>query len=263
MNTQHTRRDFLKIASLLPLCGAAATVNFPSFAQSAFAQDTVEKAAETTLKTSLNAYSFNKMLNDNLKHRGPGVTLLKVLEFAAKNKFEGFDATGYYFPELSRSAERFLHQRIEKAGGRLSEWASAASGVRDNLTTSDKAVRAAAVQHIKEWVEVAAEPRCAGARVFADTQMRAKTWHGCRQRLHARSGRGLDREDAQRMCRTWQEIRRLHRRSESRGFSPDRRSAPGTDQDHRFPLLQADRGHRLFQDQGPVRRTWPKSPRMR
>jgi len=28
----------------------------------------------------------------------PGVTLLQLLDFAAQAKFDGFDATGYYFP---------------------------------------------------------------------------------------------------------------------------------------------------------------------
>ena len=30
--------------------------------------------------------------------RGEGVTLMQLLDFAAKYKFEGFDATGYFFP---------------------------------------------------------------------------------------------------------------------------------------------------------------------
>src|SRR3954451_9457196 len=77
-----TRRDLLKGASVLPFCGHA-------FAAS---------AGKQTLKTSLNAYSFNKMLNDAISGRGEGITLIQVLEFAAKNKFEGLDATGYYFP---------------------------------------------------------------------------------------------------------------------------------------------------------------------
>src|SRR4029077_1557733 len=50
------------------------------------------------------------------------------------------------------------------------------TGVRNNFTVSDKVVRAAAVQHIKEWVEVAARLGAPVLRVFADTQMRAMTW---------------------------------------------------------------------------------------
>ena len=73
------RRDFLKSTALLPLCALAVQ-------------------AKPVYKTSLNAYSFNKMLNDSIKGRGAGITLVQVMEFAAKHKFEGFDATGYFFP---------------------------------------------------------------------------------------------------------------------------------------------------------------------
>jgi sugar phosphate isomerase/epimerase len=48
--------------------------------------------------------------------------------------------------------------------------------VRNNFTTADKEVRAAGVQHIKEYVEVAAKLGAPVIRVFADTQMRAQTW---------------------------------------------------------------------------------------
>jgi sugar phosphate isomerase/epimerase len=50
------------------------------------------------------------------------------------------------------------------------------TGVRNNFTTSDKLVRTAGIQHIKEWVEVAAKLGAPVLRVFCDTQMRAMTW---------------------------------------------------------------------------------------
>jgi sugar phosphate isomerase/epimerase len=127
------------------------------------------------LKVSLNAYSFNKLLNDAIKERGPGVTLVQVLEFAAKNKFDGFDATGYYFPGYpavpSEAYVDNLKRRAADRGVGIS-----GTGVRNNFTTSDKAVRDAGVKHIKEWVEVAARLGAPVIRVFADTQMRSQTW---------------------------------------------------------------------------------------
>ena len=163
MNNTQSRRDFLKIVSALPFFAAAAMSPL-----GAFGQDTTRPSAGPTLKTSLNAFSFNKMLNDNLKGRGPGITLLQVMAFAAKCKFDGFDATGYYFPGYpevpSESYIKELRQRASDLGIGIS-----GSGVRDNLTTSDKAVRAAAVTHIKEWVEVAAK---VGRRFFACSRIR-------------------------------------------------------------------------------------------
>ena len=175
MNNTQSRRDFLKIVSALPLCAAASMAPFQVFGQDTTQPSFSSSTAAATLKTSLNAYSFNKMLNDNLKGRGPGITLLQVMDFAAKCKFEGFDATGYYFPGYPEVPGKAYIKTLTTKASDLGIGISG-SGVRDNLTTSDKAVRAAGVQHIKEWVEVAAHIGAPVLRVFADTQMRAMTW---------------------------------------------------------------------------------------
>jgi sugar phosphate isomerase/epimerase len=150
------RRSFLKCAAALP-------------AAAGLAQKRV------TLKTSLNAYSFNKLLNDAIRGRGEGITLVGVLEFAAKNKFEGFDATGYYFPGYPKRPEDSYVDTLKKRAADLGVGISG-TGVRNNFTTKDAEVRKQGVQHIKEWVEVAARLGAPVVRVFADTQMRAQTW---------------------------------------------------------------------------------------
>ena len=150
------RRRFLKCAAVLP-------------AAAGLAQKRV------TLKTSLNAYSFNKLLNDAIRGRGEGITLVGVLEFAAKNKFEGFDATGYYFPGYPKRPEDSYVDTLKKRAADLGVGISG-TGVRNNFTTKDAEVRKQGVQHIKEWVEVAARLGAPVVRVFADTQMRAQTW---------------------------------------------------------------------------------------
>jgi len=152
-----SRRDFLKVTSVAASSAAAIAAPRP------------------VLKTSLNAYSFNKMLNDSIKGRGAGITLVQVLEFAAKNKFEGFDATGYYFPGYpERPANDYIDTLKRRAAGL--GVAISGTGVRNNFTTSDKATRDAGVKHIKEFVEVAARLGAPVVRVFADTQMRSQTW---------------------------------------------------------------------------------------
>lgn len=155
-----TRRGFLQTASLLPLFGAAAQT--PSKHGAA-------------LKISLNAYSFNKLLNDATKKRGPGITLVQCLEFAARNQFEGFDATGYYFPGYPTRPETAYIDNLKTRAAELGVGISG-TGVRNNFTTADKAVRDDGVRHIKEFVEVAARLGAPVVRVFADTQMRAQTW---------------------------------------------------------------------------------------
>jgi sugar phosphate isomerase/epimerase len=131
--------------------------------------------AKPVLRTSLNAYSFNKMLNDNVKGRGEGITLVKVMEFAAKCKFEGFDATGYFFPGYPEVPSNNYVDTLKKRAADLGI-AISGTGVRNNFTTADKAVRAQGVAHIKQYVEVAARLGAPVIRVFADTQMRAQNW---------------------------------------------------------------------------------------
>jgi sugar phosphate isomerase/epimerase len=151
------RRDFLKSASIAAVTGAIGT------------------AAVETLKTGLNAYSFNKLLNDAIRKRGPGITLDGVLEFAAKNKFDSFDPTGYFFPGYPKAPADSYVDNLKKHAADLGV-ALSGTGVRNNFTTADKEVRAAGVNHIKEWVEVAARLGVPVIRVFADTQMKAQTW---------------------------------------------------------------------------------------
>lgn len=152
------RRDFLKSTACAGLAaGALAT------------------APRATLKTSLNAYSFNKMLNDRLKGRGEGITLIQVMEFAAKLKFEGFDATGYYMPEYPKRPSDAYVDEMKKRAADL-EIGISGTGVRNNFTTADASVRDEGVNHIKEFVEVAARLGAPVIRVFADTQMRAQNW---------------------------------------------------------------------------------------
>lgn len=159
MNTMLDRRLFLKGA----LCAVAGS--------SALAQ-----AKRQVLKPSLNAYSFNKMLNDRIKGRGEGITLIQVMEFAAKNKFDGFDATGYYFPGYPERPTDAYIDELKKRAADLGIGISG-TGVRNNFTTADKSVRDEGVKHIKEFVEVAARLGAPVIRVFADTQMRAQNWH--------------------------------------------------------------------------------------
>jgi len=156
------RRTFIRSASLMPFCALAGA-------------EPAKRKSPATLKISLNAYSFNKLLNDSVKGRGGGATLIEVLEFAAKNQFDGFDATGYYFPGYPAVPTDAYIDSLKRRAADLGVGISG-TGVRNNFTTSDKAIRDAGVKHIKEYVEVAARLGAPVIRVFADTQMRNQTW---------------------------------------------------------------------------------------
>lgn len=141
----------------------------------ALAGDALARSAGDVLKTALNAYSFNKLLNDRIRGRGEGVTIFQVLEFAAKCGFEGFDATAYYFPGYPETPPRAFIAELKQRAADLGLGISG-TGVRNNFTTADKSVRAQGIKHIKAFTEVAAELGAPVIRVFADTQMRNQNW---------------------------------------------------------------------------------------
>src|SRR2546429_1525576 len=170
MNQRTNRRDFLKAASAFTLCAAGVMPPLP-----AMAQKPIPRVGGPALKISLNAYSFSKLLNDQIKHRGPGISLFDLLDFCAKNGFDGIDPTGYFFPSYPEVPPDEYVNNLKRRAFELGLGISG-TGVRNNFTTSDKTVRAAAVQHIKEWVEVAARLGAPVLRVFADTQMKSMTW---------------------------------------------------------------------------------------
>src|SRR5215467_8525321 len=97
-------------------------------------------AAKPSLKVSINAYSFNKLLNDAIRGRGEGTTLMKLLDFVAQNKFEGFDATGYFFPGYPAVPPDSYIDGLRKKAADLGV-AISGTGVRNNFTTADAAVR--------------------------------------------------------------------------------------------------------------------------
>jgi sugar phosphate isomerase/epimerase len=168
---QHTRRDFLKSASLLPLCAAGIGLGTVS----AMAFEPIKRVGGSALKVSLNAYSFSKLLNDQNKQRSAGISLFDLLDFCAKYNFDGCDPTGYFFPTYPEVPPDDYVNRLKRRAFELGIGISG-TGVRNNFTVPDKAKRAADVQHIKQWVEVASRLGAPVVRVFADTQMRGQSW---------------------------------------------------------------------------------------
>ena len=164
------RRDFIRGASLWPLCAAAELSG-----ATAGAKEPIKRTGGSSLKTSLNAYSFSKLLNDQVKGRGPGITLFDLLDFCARHEFDGCDPTGYFFPTYPKVPPDEYINNLKRRAFELGIGISG-TGVRNNFTVADKAKRAADAQHIKDWVEVAARLGAPVIRVFADTQMRGQSW---------------------------------------------------------------------------------------
>jgi sugar phosphate isomerase/epimerase len=166
------RRDFLSRGSLLPL-GTA--IGLASGAVTAQAQTPINRVGGPKLKTSLNAYCFNKALNDQLKGRGPGMSLFDLLDYCAEQNFDGIDPTGYFFrgypkvPDdkyINDFKRRAFHLGLDISG----------TGVRNDFATPDKEKRAADVTHVKEWIEVAARLGAPVLRVFAGPAPKDHSW---------------------------------------------------------------------------------------
>ncbi len=166
------RRGFLAQASLgslgagLGLGGGVGIVGSLAGGRPAAAQMPIKRGGGPKLKTSLNAYSFNKTLNDQLKGRAKGVSLFDLLDFCAELGFDAIDPTGYFFPGYPRPpVDRYVNdfkRRAFELGLDIS-----GTGVRNNFAAPDKAARADDVEHVKQWIEVAARLGAPVVRVFA------------------------------------------------------------------------------------------------
>jgi len=115
------------------------------------------------LKTSLNAFSFNEPL------LGGQMTIADMLDFCAEAGFEGVDITGYYFKGYPTPPDDDYLYSIKRKAFRLGIGISG-TGVRNDFTIADPARRAAEVELVKKWIEVAAKLGAPVLRIFAGNQ---------------------------------------------------------------------------------------------
>ena len=167
MNGSIGRRDFLARAAALPLGAAAvAGMGLGGGTRSAEARPPIGRPGGAKLKTSLNAYSFSKPLNDHLKDRGEGISLLDLLDVCAELGFDAIDPTAYFFPGYPAVPGDAFVNAFKRRAFQLGLDISG-TGVRNNFANPDKAARAADVRHVKDWIECAARLGAPVIRVFA------------------------------------------------------------------------------------------------
>lgn len=159
-----TRRHFLASSALLPLA-----------AGSAFAAPyaPIPRHSGPHLRTSLNAYSFLEQLN--AKDSSKGIDLFGVCDFCARVGFDAVDLTGYFFPGYPKAPDDAYLFRLKRHAFNLGLDISG-TGVRNDFTAADPAVRAEGVERIKVWIEVAARLGAPAVRAFADSQSPFKNW---------------------------------------------------------------------------------------
>ena len=168
------RRGFIARASL-SILGAGGAVGLTGVSQPAVAESPIKRVGGPKLKTSLNAYSFSKTLNDQLKGRAKGISLFELLEFCAENDFDALDPTGYFFPGYPKvPSDQYINdfkRRAFQLGVEIS-----GTGVRNDFASPDKAKRAGDVGHAKEWIECAARLGAPVLRVFAGPEPAGQNW---------------------------------------------------------------------------------------
>jgi sugar phosphate isomerase/epimerase len=157
---------------MIPIAAATGFVMKPI---SAMARPPIQRVGGAKLKTSLNAYSFSKDLNDHIKGRGPGMTLFDLLDFCAEHNFDAVDPTGYFFPGYPAVPADDYINKFKRRAFELGLDISG-TGVRNDFATADKEKRKADVKHTKEWVEVAAKLGAPVLRVFAGKPPEGHKW---------------------------------------------------------------------------------------
>jgi hypothetical protein len=143
------------------------------------------KSLKTSLKTSLNAYSFNRPLLDGT------VSIGELIEFCADTGFEGIDITAYYFkgyPQVPPDEYLFdIKRKAFKAGLEIT-----GTGVRNDFTIADKTKRDQEVQLVKNWIEACFKNwGLCFKNIFRDTKKRRHT---------QRAGNRMDAEGYTDMC---------------------------------------------------------------
>ena len=143
------RRTLLKSLAALPLFTAAGS----SLAA-------VNRNYATRLKPSLNVYSFNRLLRDGT------IDLFDVLDFCAQHDFDAIDPTGYYFPGYPAvPPDEYINSFKKKAF--LLGLDISGTGVRNDFANPDPDKRAADIELVKAWIEVAAKLGSPNLRIFS------------------------------------------------------------------------------------------------
>lgn len=135
-----------------------------------FARGMQQAGEGNRFKISLNAYSFNALLT------AKKTDLDALIEFCAREGFDAIDATGYYFPGYPEIPSDDYIYHLKNKAHRLGISISG-TGIRNEFGDPDPARRAADVQLVKQWIEVAAKLGAPVIRIFtAKTQTPGYNW---------------------------------------------------------------------------------------
>lgn len=168
MPNQTTRREFMQRGTAAAI-GAAGVIGAASPTRAASECDackaaTIARVKGSSLKTSICAYSFNRLLPRGKK---PGkMTMEDFLDFCAKQDVAGAEPTSYYFPPDADMAYFRRYRRHAFLNGL--DITGTAIGNVFTLPAGDK--RDAQIEMTKQWIDRAAELTAPTIRIFAGNQ---------------------------------------------------------------------------------------------
>jgi hypothetical protein len=235
----HGRRAFLEQAAWLPLAAATGVL---LGGQSTAAAAPIKRAGGAHLKTALNAYSFADLLTANLKDRSKGLDLFQLCDYCAEQGFEAVDLTGYFFPGYPGVPEDSYVYAIKRHAFDRG-LAISGTGVRNDFTSADKAVRSEGVQRVKAWIEVAARLGAPVVRVFVDSQPPFKNWREASRGAPRESVEGWVADAVRECAEHGQAFGGDRRRAESRRLRHDRSRASQAARAGESRLVRGDRRH--------------------
>ena len=143
------RREFLSSLGAVPLAGAL----IPA------AIDPIKRTGPTRMKLSLAAYSFRAALEGAKKT----MTLDDFVDLASTYDLEAVEPTSYYFPEPATAEYcRSLRRHAFLQGLSIS-----GTAVRNTFTHRPGPQLDKEIDHVKRWVDLAAELHAPTIRIFA------------------------------------------------------------------------------------------------
>jgi len=126
----------------------------------------IQRRPGTHLKVGLNAYSFNRPLTAGT------MKLDDVIDYCAAHDIDGVDLTGYYFPGYPAvPPDDFLYALKKKAY--LNGVTISGTGVRNDFTLPDAALRKTNIELVKSWTDAARKMGASVIRVFSGPSLPA------------------------------------------------------------------------------------------
>jgi sugar phosphate isomerase/epimerase len=155
--SQLPRREFVK--SLLAAPFAVGLLN----ATSTNGSPTENKTKASSMKVSLNAFSFNAPLTSG------SMNIDDMLVFCADQGFLAVDITAYYFPGYPNVPPNDYLYHVKRKAFSLGLEISG-TGVRNDFTEADSAKRKESVLLVKRWIDAAEKFGAPVIRIFSGNQ---------------------------------------------------------------------------------------------